>query len=340
MFMTVWVVHSKGGWHITPHTHKHEGRRFLDAALTLASQVLHLDLVATVRACRAVASMPALKLYVNEEGVAWCREGGSSAQDIIHYPPRGKYVNRNFLAQQLALEFDEIDKKVVNWDEVCFIQFLCVQSTQCKNILSIAPHMQLLAGAGAPSRRVKAKCPVDEDVTPQPPGSNLDIIAQPPSKQRCFLKIQSKIAHERPTEGIITACKPNKNARLTQQPVVKFESRKTTTSKFGNRGSADDGSRCHKNTDAVGDFAQSLSPRGGIRGGDGSDVDDLEEKRESIRFLAQVRNLVVRSPRLNNNAECIPVSDSSESAKEERSPDQDEDLYLIAPTWEIAQRHD
>ena len=73
MFMTMGVVHSNRNWHIAPHTHKHGGRRPLDAALALASQMLHLDLVSTTRACRIVAPMPTLKPYAYGAVVAWCR---------------------------------------------------------------------------------------------------------------------------------------------------------------------------------------------------------------------------------------------------------------------------
>ena len=322
MFMTVGVVHSKGGWHIAPHTHKHEGRRFLDAALSLASQLLHLDLVTTVRACRGVASMPVLKLYVCGEVIAWCR--GSGAQDIAHYSPQGADVNKKLLAQQLALEFDDVGKKAVNWQEVCFIQILCVQSTQCKNIVSIAPHIPFLAGAGAPSRRRKANGPVDEDAAPQPLGSRLDIDVRPPPKQQDFPKIQSKVANERPTEGIVTICRPNKNSRFTQQSIAKVESRTVATSKFCNRGSTDHGGRCHKNTQAVLDCAQKSQPTGGGTAEVMQAMLMIGKRGVSRRNLrTMVKNLVARSPHLNKNAASILVFDSPELAKEERSPDRD-----------------
>ena len=129
-------MHSKGGWHFAPHTRKHEGRRFPDVALAVASQVLRLELVATARACRGVATLPALRPHVHGEVLAWRQ--GRDAQDVARYSPRGKDVNSKFPAQHIASEVELVSNGAVNWNEVCFIQFLCVESTQCANIVSIA----------------------------------------------------------------------------------------------------------------------------------------------------------------------------------------------------------
>lgn len=98
--------------------------------------------------------MPALKHHSEGETFAWCR--GRRAQDVAHFTPRSKGAGGRFLAQQLALEFDDVDRNVIGWEEVCFVQCLCVPPSQCHDMVSVAPRIRLLAGAGAPSRRVKA----------------------------------------------------------------------------------------------------------------------------------------------------------------------------------------
>ena len=120
------AIRSKDGWHIAPHTNKHEGRRFLDASLTLAPQVLHLDRIAIVRACRGMVTLPALKPYVYGEVLAWCQ--GKDAQDVVHFSPQGSDVNNKYPAQQVASELELVANGAVNWKEVCFVQFLCVAS--------------------------------------------------------------------------------------------------------------------------------------------------------------------------------------------------------------------
>ena len=121
----------------------------------------------------------------------------------------------------------------------------------------IAPQIPLLAGAGAPSRRSSAKGQVDEDEAPQPHGSKLDINVWLPPKQKDLPKVQSKAASERPTEGIITICRPNHKSRFIQ-PIAKVVSRTIPTTKFGNGGSIGD-----VGGNAVGDSAQQVSSQGG-----------------------------------------------------------------------------
>lgn len=78
-FLTVGIVFQRGGWHITPRAHSHDGRISLDVAFVLASQMLHSDHVTTVRACRGVATMQALKQHYPGEVLAWQRGGMPTA---------------------------------------------------------------------------------------------------------------------------------------------------------------------------------------------------------------------------------------------------------------------
>ena len=74
-FVTVGVIAQSGNWHVTRRAKSHDGRRFLDAAMALAAQVLHLDRVVIIRACRGVKTMPKLSRLDNSEVIAWLRGG-------------------------------------------------------------------------------------------------------------------------------------------------------------------------------------------------------------------------------------------------------------------------
>ena len=76
-FLTVGVVFQPGGWHITPRIQTRDGRRFLDAAFVLASQMFRSDFVTAVRLCRGVTIMPALEQHYSSDVSAWKRGGMS-----------------------------------------------------------------------------------------------------------------------------------------------------------------------------------------------------------------------------------------------------------------------
>ena len=112
-FVTVGVVHHAGAWSVTPRTRTHDGRRFLDAALAFASQVLHLDRVVTVRACRGVKTMPKLTQYNSAEVIARIRGEGSDS--LVSFVPRQQDLNNPFPAQLLAQELEEVDTGKKDW---------------------------------------------------------------------------------------------------------------------------------------------------------------------------------------------------------------------------------
>lgn len=258
------------------------------------------------------------------------------AQDLPIIRPSARTLIERFPAQQFALELEVVDRTVGAWEKVCFIQCLCVRARQRKGIAPVASSFHLRADAGAPSRRVKAKGSVDEDVAPKPFGSKVDIVVWHPPTQHDFPKNQSKVANERRTEGTITACKHNRISKLTQHAILKVETGQATATKFGNRGrGGDDGGRCHGNTDAVGDSAQKSQPAGCNHGGDGSDADEWRERRESSRFRKKIGNIVARSFHANKNAEYILAPDSPEPVQEKHSPDipDDESNHSLWVNW-------
>ena len=95
-------------------------------------------------------------------------------------------------------------------------------------IIAVAPHMCLLASAGARHHRVKAECPVD-DAAHAPFGNTSDIDSWFPPQHQEHPQIQSKVVWERPVEGIIVSIKPNTNFHPIKQPMVQVEGWK-----FGN----------------------------------------------------------------------------------------------------------
>ena len=76
------------GWHAISRTTTHDGRRFLDAALALASQVLHTNCVVIVRACEGIIAMPVFAKHVDGEVLMWRR--GAGAGGVMQFAPDGK----------------------------------------------------------------------------------------------------------------------------------------------------------------------------------------------------------------------------------------------------------
>ena len=52
------ATYQQSGWHVASHTHTHDGRRLLDAALSIAHSTLHLSYVVIVSICRGIVTMP------------------------------------------------------------------------------------------------------------------------------------------------------------------------------------------------------------------------------------------------------------------------------------------
>ena len=133
---------------------------------------------------------------------------------------------------------------------------------QVKDIASVSLNIPLVVSASARCRRVRAQGPVDDDA-PRPFGNQVDVELWAPPKHPDHPKIQSKVVHECPVGCISTICKPNKNRRHAQQPVVQVERGIIRINTFGNRGVGGDGGRCHESTNTVSGSVQ-LSRPGGI----------------------------------------------------------------------------
>ena len=118
-FATVGVVLQRSAWHLTPGSSIHDGRRFSDVALSVASHVLHANYAATTRGCRVAVTMPALKGYSYGEVLMWRR--GANADSAIQFAPRGVDLTRPFPAKLLAFEGAEVDSGEVAWAELCLL---------------------------------------------------------------------------------------------------------------------------------------------------------------------------------------------------------------------------
>lgn len=159
-----------------------DGCRFLDVALALATQVLHIPYVAIVRACRGIHIMLVLKQHSDEEVVA--RRRGPAIRSVAQHTPQQQDPNRKFPAHPLSHELEEVDIGSKSCKEVCFIQFLSVGRGQVGDIIPVASDIFLLAGAGARNPRVTANGPVEDDAPATPLGSNVDIaLWHPPTNQ-------------------------------------------------------------------------------------------------------------------------------------------------------------
>ena len=104
--MTIVVVFPQYGWHIAQYTRKCDGRRSFYVALASAAHVLHIDHAVTARACRGVATMPALAQHSASELLAWVR--GGSVVSIGYYPPEGGHVANCFPARILAYALEGV----------------------------------------------------------------------------------------------------------------------------------------------------------------------------------------------------------------------------------------
>lgn len=152
-FVTVGVLFQLGaGWHLTPRPLTHDGRRPLEAALSLASTVFSLEHVSTVRACKGVVAMPVLSKYVGGEVIMW-RRGGDVAE-VVHFSPRARIYVCLSRRRGLAQEIDEVNEAIASWQEVCFVQLLSVNEEDVHQVVEVAPNIHLIGGAGATQNQI------------------------------------------------------------------------------------------------------------------------------------------------------------------------------------------
>ena len=309
-FLTVGVVFHAGAWSVTPRTRTYDGRRFLDAALSVASQVFHLDRVVTVRACRGVKAMPRLLQYNNAEVIAWCR--GDSSDNLVTYTPNSKDLEGQFPAYSLAQELESVDTGRTAWREVCFVQFLCVKLAHVTAVLSVAPGIPLLAGAGAKNPRVKAEGPEEEDapiITRH--GNVLDIALWPPPKQLDYEKAPYRQAHERSGEGEITCI--NKNNHIES-----VEGRNTKVHKFGNNGGIQSiPPQCHESTSRGDDDCH----------GD-SEADDWQERQGAKEVKERIKQVALSPPNKN-----LPLTQPVPESPGGWSKEEDDDVVSDHSLW-------
>ena len=70
-----------GGWHLTPRSSHADGKRCLLVAFVIAANVLHLERVACIRACRGVFAMLVLNKFVSCEVLVWFR--GNTTEEVV-----------------------------------------------------------------------------------------------------------------------------------------------------------------------------------------------------------------------------------------------------------------
>ena len=147
----------------------------------LASQVLHIDHVAAIGACRGITIMAALKQHLTGEVIAWCcGRGMPIACHNVRY--RAKTSHGSFLPSHYHKSLRRYISWKARWEEVCSIKYLFMSAAQVKGVVAVAPNIPLLVSARARYRRVTAEGPVDDEA-PTSSGNNIDIDAWPPPRQ-------------------------------------------------------------------------------------------------------------------------------------------------------------
>ena len=112
------VVFQQSGWHEAPRTNTYGGRRFLQTTLSIASQALHLQHVATVRASKEIAYMRAWSNYVDGEILAWRR--GVNVGEMMHFS-RGQRLWSNISGEIVGTRAwgNKRGKCFVGWGLLC-----------------------------------------------------------------------------------------------------------------------------------------------------------------------------------------------------------------------------
>ena len=165
--------------------------------------------------------MPAIGTYASCEVLVWLR--GGSTDECWTYTPEAGDLGRSFPARSLAQEVVEVDTAKAPWTEVCFVQFLSVARHHCLRAIKAAPHVPLLAGAGAQRQSICPQGQIDDgELTrhhgmpaPLPNASRgqLDVTLWPPKAPKISTPIDTSAPRDarRESEGVLQM--PNKNAK-------------------------------------------------------------------------------------------------------------------------------
>ena len=83
---TVGTVQHQNGWHSAPRPTIHDGSRPFHAPLAIASHVLRIRYVCTMKACKGVVFLHVFKRHAVGEVFMWRR--GSDASEVAHFSLR------------------------------------------------------------------------------------------------------------------------------------------------------------------------------------------------------------------------------------------------------------
>ncbi len=98
---------------------------------------------------RGQSSVQSLSGFNESELVSWAREDRQrTKEEPAYYTPEPGDLDKPINAKSLAQELWCVWNGCCTWQEVCFLQFLGIHSDDIQEVITAAPELQRLAGAG------------------------------------------------------------------------------------------------------------------------------------------------------------------------------------------------
>ena len=145
----VWRQQAPAGWHLSRNSESDHGRELLQSGLTVANSLLSLNWCSTIRMWRGLHSIPPCKgQYYDSCIMAWAPSDRSDIDTEVplqFWAEPGDItepINCKVLAQDVAHGTD------VEWQEICFVQFLSLGEEEADKAIYSNPGVEELAGAG------------------------------------------------------------------------------------------------------------------------------------------------------------------------------------------------
>ncbi len=121
-----------------------------EAALRLANASLCIGTCCTIRCARGVHSMSPLQGFVASELWAWVSlaQGGNPEMAPFVYEPSPGALAHSIVLKELASQFPEVVERRVPWQQICFVQFLCLPDDDVDGAIADFPDVRMLGGGG------------------------------------------------------------------------------------------------------------------------------------------------------------------------------------------------
>ena len=181
VFGFVWNEQAPVGWVFSRASHSAKGRELLQAGLAVANAVIHIPACTTVRLWRGLPQASLLKGgFTHSEVFVWTP---SVSTDIDQEMPAIFSCEPGDLtapipAKALAQEILAHGARELQWQDVCFAQFLGLDESDADRIVLAHPDINMLGGAGF--ERLGAQRGRSGDSVPAPAAGPTVPSAQPP----------------------------------------------------------------------------------------------------------------------------------------------------------------